>query len=244
MGLQLHVFRRGATYVWRRRVPASQGGKLMQVSLRTNDPLIARRVALMVSAESYGIFDAMIQNRLSRDDARKLLEAAIMRALGQIEIIRMNIPDSPEMHVWQNTLSKDWAMGKAYDIVSHRGAAAAPILDMDREEMRAEGRTEGEIEKCDTNVGLLVQGFEAPPTEGPNAPAYRLMKETLGRDRFTQAEVNHGRRVVCRGRGAAFLIASRGHLSNIDKATRDALALAEADEKKEVDKEVRSVSAV
>lgn len=38
LGLQTHVFRRGATYVWRRRLPVSLGGALMQVSLRTRDP--------------------------------------------------------------------------------------------------------------------------------------------------------------------------------------------------------------
>lgn len=234
MGLQMHVFRRGATYVWRRRLPVAAGGQLMQVSLRTNDPLIARRVATIVSAESYGIFDAMTRNRLSREEARTLLEAAITRALGQIEVIRMNIPDSPAVNAWRDNLSEDWAMGKAYEIVSHRGAAAAPLQDSDRHDMRAEGRTEGEIERCQANVGVLVQGFEAPIKEGPNAPAYRLMKEALGRNDFSQAEMNHGRRVVFRGRGAAFLVASMGHLSSLDRAKKEALSLAEGDEKEDL----------
>lgn len=183
----------------------------------------------------------MTQDLLNQEDAYKLLESAIARAFGQIEAIRMSIPDSPEMRAWQDTLSEDWAMGKAYNIVSHRGAAAAPILESDRNEMRAAGRTEGEIAKCETNVGLLVQSFEAPPTQGPNAPGYRLMKEALGRDRFSQAEVNHGRRLMFRGRGAAFLVASKGDLSDIGSARQEALALAGANRKKEASNDVGPV---
>lgn len=103
--------------------------------------------------------------------------------------------------------------------------------------MRAEGRTDGEIERCQTNVGVLVQGFEAPIKEGPNAPAYRLMKDALGRDDFSQAEMNHGRRLVFRGRGAAFLVASAGHLPSLDRAKKEALSRAEGNEEKDLVKE-------
>ena len=59
MGLQTNVFRRGATYVWRKRLPPALGSKLMQVSLRTNTPAMARRIAPMVSAEVTEIIEAM-----------------------------------------------------------------------------------------------------------------------------------------------------------------------------------------
>ncbi len=44
MGLQSNLYRRGAAYVWRRRMPAKLGGTMLQSSLRTHDPLLARRV--------------------------------------------------------------------------------------------------------------------------------------------------------------------------------------------------------
>ncbi|MGN0933715.1 DUF6538 domain-containing protein, partial [Falsigemmobacter intermedius] len=59
MAFQSHLYRRGASYVWRRRTPALAGGKILQISLRTNEPLIARRRAAIVTVESNNLFDAM-----------------------------------------------------------------------------------------------------------------------------------------------------------------------------------------
>lgn len=51
MGIANHVYRRGATYVWRRRMPGEKdGGAVMQVSLRTRDPETARHLAAIVTA--------------------------------------------------------------------------------------------------------------------------------------------------------------------------------------------------
>lgn len=47
MGIQTNIIRRGATYAWRKRLPVRLGGEVMQISLRTNDPLIARRLAAL-----------------------------------------------------------------------------------------------------------------------------------------------------------------------------------------------------
>ena len=120
MGLQTHVFRRGATYVWRRRLPLSLGGALMQVSLRTRDPLIARRLALLLGAEGCRVFDQMMQSKLSREEARSLLQAAILRALDQIEATRANIPDRPAPDAWQHALSTDWVTGKRVHLMTTR----------------------------------------------------------------------------------------------------------------------------
>ncbi len=227
LGLQTHVFRRGATYVWRKRLPTCLGGALMQVSLRTRDPLIARRIGLILGAEGCRVIDAMVAGKLTRDEARRLLQASIMRALEQVETTRANLPDSPFPNAWAEMLSDDWAAGKAYELAGHRGAAAAPISAGDRDRLRAEGRGAGEIEKVDVNAHVLVQSFAIDPKQGANYPAWRLMCDTLGRDDFSQGEVNHGRQIVYRGRGAALQVASRGHIASLDAAARAALDLAE-----------------
>lgn len=59
MALQTHLFRRGASDVWRKRIPVNAGGGMRQISLRRNDRLIAKRRALIVGSENYGLFDAM-----------------------------------------------------------------------------------------------------------------------------------------------------------------------------------------
>lgn len=65
MRLQTHLFRRGASYVWRKRIPVNAGGGMLQISLRTNDPLIAKRLALIVGSESYGLFDTVAHKGLT-----------------------------------------------------------------------------------------------------------------------------------------------------------------------------------
>lgn len=227
MGLQTHVFRRGATYVWRRRLPVSLGDALMQVSLRTRDPLIARRLALILGAEGCRVIDQMTQGKLTRDEARSLLQASIQRTLEQVEAARANIPDRPAPGAWQRALSDDWAMGKACELVGHRGAAAAPIAEDDRTAMRDAGRSAQEIAAVADNVDLLAQAFACDPKLGQNRPGFDLMRTTLNREAFSQGEINHGRQIVQRGRGAAYQIASLGHLNDIASAAADALDLAE-----------------
>lgn len=77
MGRQSNLYRRGASYVWRRRLPARLGGTILQISLRTNDPLQARRLGASVTAESYHVFEHMTAHGLSREDARACLERVI-----------------------------------------------------------------------------------------------------------------------------------------------------------------------
>ena len=47
MGIQNHIYHRGAAYIWRRRLPSHLGGNNLQISLRTNDALIARRLGVI-----------------------------------------------------------------------------------------------------------------------------------------------------------------------------------------------------
>ncbi len=68
MGIQMHTFRRGATYTWRKRLPASLGGGVFQISLRTTNPLIGRRLATILCAESCAVVDAMIHDGLNLSD--------------------------------------------------------------------------------------------------------------------------------------------------------------------------------
>ena len=173
------------------------------------------------------MFDQMMQSKLSRDEARSLLQAAILRALDQIEATRANIPDRPAPDAWQRALSADWAMGKACELVGHRGAAAPPVPDSDRDAMRAEGRSDVEIASVSHHVDLLAKSFDSDPRQGPNRPGFDLMCRALGRDKFSQGEVNHGRQIVQRGRGAAYQIASLGHLPAIETAAAEAMDLAE-----------------
>ena len=101
MGLQSNLLRRGATYAWRKRLPVNLGDGLIQISLRTNDPKVAKRVAAVVSAESTHIFDSMKTNALTKSDARRLLTAVIERELARISHAHMVSLDDPSPFAWQ-----------------------------------------------------------------------------------------------------------------------------------------------
>ena len=118
-------------------------------------------------------------------------------------------------------------MGKACEMVGHRGAAAAPVAEEDRAAMRDAGRSAQEIAAVADNVDLLAQAFACDPRLGQNRPGFDLMRTTLNREAFSQGEINHGRQIVLRGRGAAYQIASLGHINDIASAAADALDLAE-----------------
>ncbi|MFI0396551.1 DUF6538 domain-containing protein [Paracoccus jiaweipingae] len=89
MGLANHVYRRGATYVWRRRLPGgADGGGVMQVSLRTRDPETARRLAAIVTAQSAAIFRDMAKKRLTPAEARDLFDRVVREEWQRIEANR------------------------------------------------------------------------------------------------------------------------------------------------------------
>lgn len=94
MAFQSHLYRRGTAYVWRRCLPAPQGVCILQISLSTREPLIAWRLAAIVSAESNNIFDSMTSQGLSQADARKFLEHIILREQAKIAMLRA-APRSP-----------------------------------------------------------------------------------------------------------------------------------------------------
>lgn len=78
MGVANHVFRRGAVYIWRRRIPnrlVTRG--TFQISLRTRDPEVARQIAAVVTAESASIFKDMESKRLTPAEARALFDRVV-----------------------------------------------------------------------------------------------------------------------------------------------------------------------
>ena len=71
-----YVFRRGAVYWWRRRLPIQPRAALgsgIEVSLRTKSLSIARSIAAEVTRASEHLLHGMSQSMISADDARRIL---------------------------------------------------------------------------------------------------------------------------------------------------------------------------
>lgn len=73
MGIANFIFRRGAIYTWRRRIPkrADSVASNLQVLLRTACPWTPRRLAAIVIAEIEKVLDQMGMEGLTPDVARQ-----------------------------------------------------------------------------------------------------------------------------------------------------------------------------
>ena len=222
MGLQTHLFRRNATYAWRRRLPAQIGGGLMQISLRTNDPDTAKRIASVVSAESTRTFELMMTHGLSKPDARRLLTSVIERELARISHAQMVRADDPNPSAWQDDQSHDWAMGQALQLLALRGASGVDLTDQDRGAFRNDGKTDSDINRLELALEIESQAFRHPPMSGPNTRVKQAMEYALDRHEFTSMEYLEGRKIYMNGRGAGLLAAHKG-----DNSSADAMDLAE-----------------
>ncbi len=216
MGLQTHLIRRNASYAWRRRLPAQIGGGLMQISLRTNDPATAKRIASVVSAESTRTFDLIKTHGLSKPEARRLLTSVIERELARISYAQMMRADDPSPSAWQDDQSHDWAMGQALQLLAQRGASGVDLTERDRVAFRNDGKTVSDINRLELALEIESQAFRHPPMSGPNTRVKQAMERALDRNDFTNMEYLEGRKIYMNGRGAGLLAAHKGGNGSAD----------------------------
>lgn len=193
MDLQTNIFRRGATYQWRRRMPAHMGNALIQLSLRTNDHLIARRVGVIVSARSEEVFDRMAVEVLSRDDIQKILRSVITSELERIELRRAVASDG-FVGDWQNEQRHDWAAGYAFRLLSERGATGSALTEGDTTSLIASGHGPHEIHLINQHLAMEAQAFRQHPVEHANSRSLHAMRDALQRETFSITELMQGRR--------------------------------------------------
>jgi Domain of unknown function (DUF6538) len=223
MGLQTNLYRRGATYVWRRRLPAHLGGTILQVSLRTNDPLIARRLGAIVTAESNNVFEIMTVQGLSREDARKFLEHIIRREMKKIAVLHSEPQGRTDV---EDNLAHDWAIGVALKMVSELGSKAHPLTDKEAEDFRREGRSDDHIEYLRGHLERQSKLADASPTEGSGVVIADQLRDVLGRETFQAAEYLTARKLYIAGRGAAYMQSAENRSSSFDTAMQMAEQLA------------------
>lgn len=107
MSVTNHVFRRGAVYTWRRRIPAGacQGGRsaVLQLSLQPCGRREAQRLAATVVAESDAVFWAMERHGLSPAAARALPERTIRAAQAQFARAELAAMNEAQAGAWERT---------------------------------------------------------------------------------------------------------------------------------------------
>ena len=97
-----YVTRRGAIYVWRRRLPAlvSQTSYL-QISLRPPDFSTAKILAKLVNAGFATCITRMKNQRITQAEAQRFLSDLVVRQLEKIEESRYHESDAPSPEDWR-----------------------------------------------------------------------------------------------------------------------------------------------
>lgn len=223
MGIQMHCYRRGATYQWRKRLPASLGGAILQISLRTNDPLIARRLALILGAESCEVFDAM-QNGLSRDDAKRLLEGVIRRELDKILKRRLVALEINTGISAEEDRKQDHLAAFVHARLAERGVTANPLNTAEIEQLANQGFGPSEINQAKQHLEAEVQAYSQAPSQGLNSRSTRAMREILERNDFTQWELMDGRQLYHKALSQAYDLSSNTKDIEILRAAMEPVA--------------------
>lgn len=199
MGLTDFVYRRGASYIWRRRLPRLLGGALIQVSLRTNDPLIARRIAAIVTVASNNLFERMTNTGLSRENARKLLDQVIREEIDRIQARKTVELDASADDAWKDNKSHDRMAARAYRLLAERGRSAS-LGPEEIDAIRADGAGEDDLERLSGYLDLFGRDYWS---EGRMARIKTQLREMLGIDPASAFAMAQGRQIMLRGRAAA-----------------------------------------
>lgn len=197
MGVHLHLFRRGAVYQWRRRLPAqSTETCTLQVSLRTTDPNQARILARRLTAESDRMLDFIRQEILTPADASKWLRHVVTEEMARIRKDRALI-----FADGGTDAQADWSAATAWHMLATRGVNAE-LEDEDRADLAAEGRSPAEISQLDTTLYMLGQDVRSEPRIRRMARAFR---ELTGREEHLPASMLLMlRKLFVEGRAAAW----------------------------------------
>lgn len=221
MGIVNFVFRRGAIYTWRRRVPARIQCEAvhLQVSLGTACPWTARRLAGIVTQESEEVFEAMALDGLPRDAAKKWLERVVREELQRIERRNRAQLDSSDRGYARANAGEDRAMAHALRLLARDGIGA-DLGEAERAELVTEGVPDRDLPKVEAYMqqaaGEVLSETVARKIRDGVSEAANL--PDLDAHQFLDA-----RRIYLRGRAAAYLSASRR--KDVDFA--EALNLAE-----------------
>lgn len=163
MGVANHVYRRGMTYVWRRRLPAGvDRDKCLQITLGTRDPEAARRIAAVVTAHSGVIFDDMVQKRLTPAEARGLFNRVVRE-----ETAKLANPHTTLSHIRSAQGRLPLLSRLAPEVYAHAWLRALRHGQSDAEEAAFLARLEREEDRADHHAAIMHLNEEAGAHAAP-----------------------------------------------------------------------------
>ena len=204
MRIAAHVFRRGAVYTWRRRVPKNCGTKrkncYIQVSLRTRDPALARRLGAILHGVSARVFEDMASSRLTPEQARLWLEHIVDGELEKIRVMRLDAMDSSDPDRQADDRLVDELAAHAYRLIAQRGRSAR--FDPETDQGLADrGFSEEELRRGRDLIDLLKRDFW---DNSQHAKIRNVAGTVLGLETMPALLYEDLRKLKLEGRGAAY----------------------------------------
>jgi len=145
--MAVHIFRREATYYWRRRTPRALAICLNRphlfLSLRTTSPVMARRLATQLDTilEDAAMLAENTDLHLSSSQIETMLCAVVQRHLTKLERVALAAKSVPGFDVDQ-ARSDDKRALWTYTLLDAQGAAAV-VRQEDRSRMISDGLSDG-----------------------------------------------------------------------------------------------------
>lgn len=204
MRIAAHVFRRGAVYTWRRRIPKTYGTKrknrYIQVSLKTRDPALARRLGAILHGESARVFEDMAASRLTPEQAKLWLEHVVDAELERIRVMRLDAMDSSDPDRQADDRRADELAAHAYRLLAQRGRSAQ--FDPEADQGLADrGFSEEELRRGRVQIDLLKRDFWH---NSQHAKIRNAAGTVLGLETMPAVLYEELRKLKLEGRGAAY----------------------------------------
>ncbi|MBI1495529.1 site-specific integrase [Halocynthiibacter styelae] len=134
-----YVTRRGAIYIWRRRLPARVSTTAyIQISLRTARFSTAKILANLVNSGFEACSERMKSKRITQAEAQCFLTDLVAKNLEQIEEERYYEPDATTPEDWRKRYFDEKCRAVAYRLVATRGQGA-DLFPEDLKDLSEEG---------------------------------------------------------------------------------------------------------
>jgi hypothetical protein len=157
--MAVHIFRREATYYWRRRTPCALAKVLKRphvfMSLRTTSPVLARRLAAQLDAtlEDAAMLAENTELHLARSQIETMLGAVVERHLTKLERVALVAKNAAGFDPGQARSADKKALW-TYALLDAQGATAV-VRPEDRARMTSDGLSEADIEAVQDHLAML-----------------------------------------------------------------------------------------
>lgn len=204
MGAVQHVFRRGATYWWRRRLikkPGESGLAPIAISLQTREPVVARTIAAHLTLESDRVLREGHRRMLSAQQVKTLLTTAVSNHLHKLN--RVAVLELADGIRAADGRRSDLIMGWALRLRAARGHTAT-VDSSDHAAILESGLSKEDLTEIGQTIALLGK---QPHSEAPRPKILQMLSDCGASQ--TPGDILEAQSIVYRGQAAALMAVDR-----------------------------------